>query len=105
MTSQRGVGKAGIDRRAENHKAAMAVCPLRVFAARTIWGKFRYVIWLLPGHCDGGASRNMPDAVKKIALRRPRPPPCESGANLLPLMRDVDRTDGISIALMRYRPH
>jgi hypothetical protein len=39
MTSQRGVGKAGIDRAVENHEAEITVCPLRGFAARTIWGK------------------------------------------------------------------
>jgi hypothetical protein len=57
MTSQRGVGKAGIDQAAENHKAQIAVCPLRSFAARTIWGKLRSAV-----RRDGGAYRNMSEA-------------------------------------------
>jgi hypothetical protein len=44
MTSQRGVGKAGIDQAAQNHKAEIAVCPLRGFAARTIWGKLQSAV-------------------------------------------------------------
>jgi hypothetical protein len=55
MTSQRGVGKAGIDQAAGNHKAEIAVCPLRGFAARTIWGKLQSAV-----RRDGGAYKNMP---------------------------------------------